>query len=157
MRYVLSMSLALTTLLALHLGNAAAAPAAACSTIRDDTERLRCYDGAGRPEPETEQDSTIAKARAVIKAVLANPESARFEGIVKRPSALCGLVNSKMPRGGYSGAKPFVYLIEENKGWVLDAWLDPLDAPRALKAAQIYCKGVQGFLTGQLNPLSFTN
>lgn len=90
-------------------------------------------------------DASVQTARAAIANLLKDPTSARFEGIERRPGAVCGFVNSKNSFGGYTGRKPFVYLIAEKKGWVLEAPMAPVDAAPALAAAEKHCAGVKGF------------
>lgn len=134
-----------TAIFALSIGLAAAPGAAIaqnCATVTDDKERLACYDKAAKTAPP-KSDPIISKARAVITQQLKDRDSAKFEGIVKRPEAVCGFVNAKNSMGGYTGRKMFVYLIKPNRGWILEAGMD--DSAAAISAAEANCTGVPGF------------
>jgi hypothetical protein len=88
-------------------------------------------------------DPVITKARAAVTKNLKDPASARFEGLVKRPGAVCGFVNAKNSMGGYTGRQMFVYLPSENRAWVLE--INGLDVTRGIALAETHCSGVPGF------------
>jgi hypothetical protein len=118
-----------------------------CEMIKADGDRLKCYDTAAESRKSTpvtpKEDPILLKAKATITRILKDPVSARFEGVVKRPAAVCGFVNAKNSMGGYTGRTMFVYLIKENRGYVLE--VNSLGVQDAIKAAETYCTGVPGF------------
>lgn len=89
------------------------------------------------------EDSLILKAKTSILRELKDPASARFEGIAKRPGAICGFVNAKNSMGGYAGRRMFVYLINENRGYILE--INSIGVQNAIKAAETHCADVPGF------------
>jgi hypothetical protein len=94
-------------------------------------------------QAQSADDPIMAKARTAVTKNLKDPISARFEGVVKRPGAVCGFVNAKNSMGGYTGRTMFVYLIKENRAYVLE--VNALGVQDAIKAAEIHCTGVPGF------------
>lgn len=63
----------------------------------------------------------VAAAEAAVRASLKDPESARFAEMraLTRPNArgeptevVCGTINAKNGFGGYTGAKPLVFLVK---------------------------------------------
>ena len=64
----------------------------------------------------------FAKAKKTLLGKLKDPDSAKFDGSMRRVVAdrpdgnkgeyVCGRVNSKNGFGGYTGTKPFAYLVE---------------------------------------------
>jgi hypothetical protein len=54
---------------------------------------------------------SIATARAAVLAALKDPSSARFEGEIVYPAAICGLVNAKNALGGYAGSTVYLYVL----------------------------------------------
>ncbi|QFU30300.1 hypothetical protein BSP_01355 [Brevundimonas sp. Bb-A] len=56
-----------------------------------------------------------AKARELVSKVLRDPYSAKFEYVVVRDDAVCGLVNSKNGLGAYGGASPFIANLESDQ------------------------------------------
>jgi hypothetical protein len=137
-------ALAAAVVLLCCLGEIAAAPSFGdCRAIKDDAERLKCYDAAAAA---AFVDPDIAKAEAAIRATFMIPRSADFTRVVKRPGAVCGFVSAQLPRRGHTGPKRFVYLLADNKGWILDDLLgDPSDMQSGIRAAEMHCKGVDGF------------
>jgi hypothetical protein len=85
------------------------------------------------------------KAKSAITKLLKDPTSARFEGVVVRAAAVCGFVNAKNSMGGYTGRKMFVYLIKENRGFVLDVPDGSAHMANAIAAVETHCTGVPGF------------
>jgi hypothetical protein len=118
-----------------------------CETIKSEEDRLKCYDAAAETRKSTtatpKDDPVLLKAKATILRILKDPASARFEGIVKRPAAICGFVNAKNSMGGYTGRTMFVYLIKENRGYVLE--VNTVGVQDAIAAAEKHCTGVPGF------------
>lgn len=62
----------------------------------------------------------IAAAKSAVAAKLKDPESARFTETVRKTTpnlrgeptdVVCGKINAKNSYGGYTGAKPFAYLV----------------------------------------------
>lgn len=53
---------------------------------------------------------SIATARAAVLGALKDPSSARFEGEIVYPAAVCGLVNAKNAYGGYAGTTVYLYV-----------------------------------------------
>src|SRR4051812_36543000 len=51
----------------------------------------------------------IPKARAAVRALLKDPESARFSTEILKPGTVCGLVNAKNSYGGYGGDVLYLY------------------------------------------------
>lgn len=88
-------------------------------------------------------DPVFAKARTAVKQLLKDGPSARFEGLAKRPGAVCGFVNAKNAMGGYSGRTAFVYVASEGRAYILEAGGD--DAMDALRHAEANCRTVPGF------------
>lgn len=60
--------------------------------------------GACAPDPNKER---IAKAEDAIRAMLKDPESAKFSDVRANASMVCGKVNAKNSYGGYPGSKRF--------------------------------------------------
>lgn len=85
----------------------------------------------------------MGAAKTAIRHVLKDPDSARFEGMVRRPGAVCGFVNAKNAMGGYTGRRMFVYLMKEKRAYILE--LPSKHAEAALHAAETHCAGVPGF------------
>jgi hypothetical protein len=60
-----------------------------------------------------EDGSVIARAKAVVRANLRDPDSAQFQDIIVfrhgNKHTACGSVNSKNGLGGYVGYRPFIY------------------------------------------------
>ncbi|WP_036052429.1 hypothetical protein [Bradyrhizobium sp. URHD0069] len=60
-----------------------------------------------------EDGGMIARAKAVVRANLRDPDSAQFQDIIVfrhgNKHTACGSVNSKNGFGGYVGYKPFIY------------------------------------------------
>lgn len=144
----------LQTTIALYCGAALitaapgiAQPSVDCRSIEDPKERLSCFDAAGKDDtPKVAKGNpAIAKAQAVIRQRLLDPASARFESVRTYPGAVCGFVNAKNRMGGYSGRAPFVYLIKENTGWVLQVPMPPVESDRALAAIARHCPKHPGF------------
>ncbi|CAN5191376.1 hypothetical protein BH10PSE11_BH10PSE11_08160 [soil metagenome] len=54
---------------------------------------------------------SIATARAAVLIALKDPSSARFEGDIVYPAAVCGLVNAKNAYGGYAGSTVYLYVL----------------------------------------------
>jgi hypothetical protein len=60
----------------------------------------------------------IWEAQAATAKLLRDPDSAKFTDIVVRPTAVCGMVNSKNGYGAMAGATPFIY--RKERGAELD-------------------------------------
>lgn len=94
-----------------------------CKTIPDDKERLACFDKAAsepvagqKPAaPKAPADPLLTKARSAVANSLKDPPSARFDGIVRKPEAVCGYVNAKNSYGGYTGRTRFVYVMKSGE------------------------------------------
>ena len=60
-----------------------------------------------------EDGGVIARAEAVVRANLRDPDSAQFKDIIvfrhSNKHTACGSVNSKNGLGGYVGYRPFIY------------------------------------------------
>ena len=89
-----------------------------CTIVKNDQERLACFDALARQGPLAVErkapgaiDPIIAKARAAVARSLDDPPSARFDGVVRKSEAVCGLVNAKTSPGGYFGKIRFAYVI----------------------------------------------
>jgi hypothetical protein len=92
-----------------------------CAAIQDDHDRLACFDrgatGQARFEP----------AENAVRAELKDPDSAKFSNLSAltspnvhgEPTAvICGSVNARNSYGGYAGATPFVYFVDEDKAYI---------------------------------------
>lgn len=64
--------------------------------------------------------SEAAKAKAAVSRVLKDPASAQFEGLFTHPGAVCGFVNARNSFGGYTGRRPFGYIIAQDVAYVLE-------------------------------------
>ena len=114
----------------------------ACRSINSDPERLTCYDNlpdAASKQTKATEDPMFAKARAGVARNLKDPASARFEELLRTPDAVCGFVNAKDAMGGYTGQRPFVFVISANRGYVLESGLDMLQTAEAIGAAEKHC------------------
>lgn len=64
--------------------------------------------------------SERSTVEAGVRARLKDPSSATFDTVFAKPAAggklVCGLVNAKNALGGYTGARPFVGLMESGSG-----------------------------------------
>lgn len=88
-----------------------------CTSIKDDKERLTCFDQTSQQKPKAHAprvapDPLIAKARSAVANSLKDPPSARFDGVVRKAEAVCGFVNAKNSYGGYAGRTRFTYVIK---------------------------------------------
>src|SRR5918994_1948790 len=75
---------------------------------------------AGGAGSSVGQQSDLEAAKAAILRDLKDSESVRFEGLVRKPEAVCGFVNARNAKGGYSGKKPMIYVIATGRGQVLE-------------------------------------
>jgi hypothetical protein len=126
-----------------------------CSTIPDDKDRLACYDAAAakptavpKSPPQAVGDPTIVKARTAVSKSLRDPPSTRFESVVRKPEAVCGLVNGKNAYGGYAGNTRFAYVI--SSGDIFIEMSPTLISPSTIgeydridAALKRYCPGVR--------------
>lgn len=88
------------------------------------------------------EDAAFAVARGKVKALLKDPDSARFEGLIRKHDAVCGWVNAKNSLGGYTGRTLFVYVISSSSAYILDPNAidrDPISARAGLKAHEQNC------------------
>jgi hypothetical protein len=92
-----------------------------CAALRNDSERLACFDRAVTP------DGRFAKAENAVRANLKDPDSAKFSDLSALTSpnvrgeptkVVCGRVNARNSYGGYAGAAPFVYFVDEDKAYI---------------------------------------
>lgn len=60
---------------------------------------------------QADDKRSIATARAAVLSALKDPSSARFEGEIVYPAAVCGLVNAKNAYGGYAGSTVFLFVL----------------------------------------------
>ena len=83
----------------------------------------------------------VRAARASVAAALKDPASARFDGLIEKPGAVCGFVNARNGAGGYAGRLPFVYVAAERRAYVLDpaATEGPAWAAAAAGAFERFC------------------
>lgn len=94
-----------------------------CKAMKDDKERLACYD-AGAAEPamvpvaKPPEDPILAKAKSAVANSLKDPPSARFESVARQGDAVCGYINAKNSYGGYVGKTRFIYVIKTGEGRV---------------------------------------
>jgi hypothetical protein len=118
-----------------YASTASAQTIEACKKLTADAERLACFDkvpatpSVQKPSAVKLDDPVLAKMRAAVASKLKDPESARFTETKRamRKNArgelvdtVCGMVNAKNSYGGYTGAKPFVYLVARNTGYIVD-------------------------------------
>lgn len=94
-----------------------------CTTIKDDKERLACFDQAAKQPPKASapkaaEDPIITKARGAVAQSLKDPPSARFDGVVRKTDAVCGFVNARNSYGGYAGRTRFVYVLKTTEIFV---------------------------------------
>lgn len=110
------MALRLVFLTAVMISSGAYAQAPDCAAIADSQARLACFDAASKKgtapaaKAKADADPIIVKARKAVADSLKDPPSARFDGIVKKPEAVCGFVNAKNSYGGYVGRTRFAYV-----------------------------------------------
>jgi hypothetical protein len=127
----------------------ASAQGADCTSIKDDKDRLACFDDAAKQlakkgdfivekSNEPSEDPIITKARAAVANSLKDPPSARFEGVVLKAEAVCGLVNAKNSYGGYVGKTRFVYVLKSG-GIFIEVPITAL--PRSLSQLNEYEAG----------------
>ena len=64
-----------------------------------------------------DDEEMIATGKAAVAAKLIDPDSARFTDVrvttKNGRQFVCGLVDARNQKGGYDGAKPFVYITKE--------------------------------------------
>lgn len=128
-----------------------------CSAIPDKDQRLACFDSAAKtatPAPKQtatgKTDPTLAAARAAVARKLKDPGSATFDQLVRKTApntrgeptdVLCGTVNAKNSYGGFTGAKPFVYLLKIGDAYIVENNGDDTDAFVATAIYKRFCLG----------------
>lgn len=94
-----------------------------CKAIQDTAARLDCFDKAPAKQDEVKAvpkgDPVIEKAKAVVRAQLKDPPSARFLEAHKVAKGVCGQMNAKNGYGGYTGIILFAYSSAENKAYLV--------------------------------------
>lgn len=84
----------------------------------------------------------LAELKAAAAQKLADPYSAKFEAIRARTvpnlkgrptRVICGTVNAKNAFGGYVGAQPFVYFVEDHDFNIAADAADAVTLPAMLK------------------------
>jgi hypothetical protein len=101
-------------------GSISQAQSVDCTVVKDDKERLVCFDQAAKQTPKVvpqkaADDPLITKARSAVANSLKDPPSARFEGVVRKAEAICGFVNGKHSYGGYVGKTRFGYVLKSGE------------------------------------------
>lgn len=104
-----------------------------CSEIKNDKDRLACFDKASvtkaNPKKAGPEEKVFAELRTQVLTRLRDPESARFgafsRGIRldsnnKRRDTVCGSVNAKNAYGGYTGMRPLVYFVDTRELHIAD-------------------------------------
>lgn len=85
--------------------------------------------GKAKAAPKAADAEIINRAKAAVAAKLKDPASARFEGLDRAMrrnvngtpmDSICGFVNAKNSYGGYTGPKPFLYLVKDGDAYIAD-------------------------------------
>ena len=128
-----------------------------CSAIPDRDQRLACFDSVAKTaKPALKQtatgksDPTLAAARAAVARKLKDPGSATFDQLVLKTApntrgepmeVVCGTVNAKNSYGGFTGAKPFVYILKVGEVQIVDNNASDGDAFIATAIYKRFCLG----------------
>lgn len=119
-----------------------------------------CAGGAGTtPPPESasytpppkrnlKPAEAVEEAKRAVAAKMKDPESARFADVAHRVSpnargeptdVVCGMVNAKNSFGGYTGARPFVYMVDLKQAQLTEG--DRLQAELGMTIYKNFCAG----------------
>ena len=105
-------------------GSVALAQESKCSAIKNDQERLSCYDDQAKsktaPKAALKSADPLIAARAAIAKHMKDPDSTRIRNSKRVGDVLCGTYNAKNSYGGYGTLEMFVFLISKNRAILIN-------------------------------------